>query len=62
VIATSVTPNLPAELIAGIEAATPQRRIAATSEIATVALLLACEGSSFVTGESITVDGGYTAF
>jgi NAD(P)-dependent dehydrogenase (short-subunit alcohol dehydrogenase family) len=61
VVATSMTPSLPAELIAGIEAATPQNRIADPSEIAAVALFLASDEASFVTGETITVDGGYTA-
>jgi NAD(P)-dependent dehydrogenase (short-subunit alcohol dehydrogenase family) len=61
VIGTGMTPSLPPDLIAGIAAATPQNRIADPSEIATVALFLASEDSSFITGESITVDGGYTA-
>jgi NAD(P)-dependent dehydrogenase (short-subunit alcohol dehydrogenase family) len=60
VIATGMTPVLPAELISGIKEATPQNRIADPSEIATVALFLASDDSSFITGESITVDGGYT--
>jgi meso-butanediol dehydrogenase / (S,S)-butanediol dehydrogenase / diacetyl reductase len=44
-----------------MEAKTPQNRIADPSEIATVALFLASDDSSFITGESIAVDGGYTA-
>lgn len=61
VIGTGMTKVLPPDLISGIEAATPQNRIADPSEIATVALFLATDESSFITGETITVDGGYTA-
>jgi NAD(P)-dependent dehydrogenase (short-subunit alcohol dehydrogenase family) len=61
VIGTGMTKALPEELISGIEAATPLNRIADPSEIATVALFLATDDSSFITGETITVDGGYTA-
>jgi NAD(P)-dependent dehydrogenase (short-subunit alcohol dehydrogenase family) len=60
VIDTGMSRSLPEDLIQGIKAATPQGRIADASEIATVALFLASDDSSFVTGESITVDGGYT--
>jgi NAD(P)-dependent dehydrogenase (short-subunit alcohol dehydrogenase family) len=60
VINTGMTPNLPADLINGIIAATPLGRIANASEIATVALFLATDDSSFVTGAEIVVDGGYT--
>ncbi|MGW5110635.1 SDR family NAD(P)-dependent oxidoreductase [Nocardia sp. NPDC004123] len=61
VISTGMTPNLPADLIAGIEAATPLKRIAQPEEVANLALFLAGDESSFVTGESILVDGGYSA-
>lgn len=61
VIRTGMIPNIPVEVIKGMEEATPQNRIADASEIATVALFLASDDSSFITGENITVDGGYTA-
>jgi NAD(P)-dependent dehydrogenase (short-subunit alcohol dehydrogenase family) len=61
VIGTGMTPSLPPDLIQGIKEKTPQNRIAAPFEIATVALFLASDDSSFITGESIAVDGGYTA-
>jgi len=60
-IRTAMTPLLPPDLIKGMEAKTPQNRIADPSEIATVALFLASDDSSFITGESIVVDGGYIA-
>jgi NAD(P)-dependent dehydrogenase (short-subunit alcohol dehydrogenase family) len=60
VIGTGMIPNLPPDLIEGMKAATPQNRIADPSEVATVALFLASDDASFITGESIVVDGGYT--
>ncbi len=39
----------------------PMKRLARPEEVATVALFLACEDSSFVTGSYIFVDGGYMA-
>ena len=61
VIETGMTKNLPVDLIQGIKTATPQARIADATEIASVALFLASEESSFITGQTIVVDGGYTA-
>ncbi|NLK01187.1 MAG: SDR family oxidoreductase, partial [Clostridia bacterium] len=37
-------------------------RSADPKEIATIALFLACDDSSFVNGEIITADGGWTAY
>lgn len=39
----------------------PMKRLARPEEVANVALFLACEDSSFVTGSYIFVDGGYMA-
>lgn len=41
-----------------IESNTPMRRIAAATELAEAVQYLACDASSFVTGEILTVDGG----
>jgi NAD(P)-dependent dehydrogenase (short-subunit alcohol dehydrogenase family) len=61
VINTGMIPNIPREVIKGMEEVTPQNRIAEASEIATVALFLASDDASFITGEGVTVDGGYTS-
>lgn len=61
VIDTGMSKSLPEDLIQGIKAATPQARIADATEIATVALFLASDESSFITGQAIVVDGGYTS-
>jgi NAD(P)-dependent dehydrogenase (short-subunit alcohol dehydrogenase family) len=46
---------------AAFEAATPLGRLARPEEIAQVALFLASDEASYVTGAEIVVDGGYTA-
>jgi len=45
--------------VQGVTSATPLGRFGEPSEIASVALFLASDDSSFVTGESLVVDGGY---
>lgn len=39
---------------------TPMRRVAKPEEIATIALMLATEASSYMTGSVVVADGGYT--
>lgn len=60
VIDTGMSRSLPEELIQGIKAATPLGYIANPREIGTVALFLATDDASFITGQDIMVDGGYT--
>lgn len=59
-IRTAITDSLPPELIKGVVDATPMGRFADTSEVANLALFLASDESSFVTGDGILIDGGYT--
>ncbi len=54
-------PYLTAELRKEFEAGIPLGRIAHPREIAYVALFLASEESSFMTGAELVVDGGFTA-
>ncbi|NCA13803.1 MAG: SDR family oxidoreductase [Proteobacteria bacterium] len=46
---------------AAFEGSTPLGRLARPEEIAQVALFLASDEASYVTGTEIAVDGGYTA-
>ena len=41
---------------------TPMRRLAKPSEVASVALFLASDSSSYCTGSIVSVDGGYTSW
>jgi NAD(P)-dependent dehydrogenase (short-subunit alcohol dehydrogenase family) len=59
-VLTGITRHMPAEYIEAVKNAVPQRRMADPSELANVALFLASDESSFMTGAAVTVDGGYT--
>ena len=59
-IATGMTRGLPAEFLAGAVAGTPMGRIGMPDEIAHLAVFLASDESSFITGTLTPVDGGYT--
>jgi NAD(P)-dependent dehydrogenase (short-subunit alcohol dehydrogenase family) len=45
---------------AGFEAATPMGRMGTPDEIAATVLFMSSEGSSFLTGQAVAVDGGWT--
>ena len=48
------------EQLKAVQAVTPLRRIGQPEEIAGVALFLASQASSFVTGHTLVADGGMT--
>lgn len=53
--------SMPAEIIEQLVSANPVGRVAQPSEIADVAVWLCDEAPGFLTGETITVDGGFCA-
>ncbi|WNS76145.1 SDR family NAD(P)-dependent oxidoreductase [Bacillus sp. DTU_2020_1000418_1_SI_GHA_SEK_038] len=55
------TPIIPEESKQVLAAATPVKRLGKAEEMAKAVLFMACDDSSFMTGNSLTVDGGYTA-
>ena len=59
-IRTAITDSLPPELIAGVVDATPMGRYGDPGEVAALALFLASNESSFISGTMIMIDGGYT--
>jgi gluconate 5-dehydrogenase len=50
----------PGPLLDSVSGATPMRRIGTNTELRTALLYLAAPGSSFVTGQSVVVDGGWS--
>jgi NAD(P)-dependent dehydrogenase (short-subunit alcohol dehydrogenase family) len=48
--------------VGAIAGRTPQRRLAEVGDLAEAYVFLAADGSSFVTGETLVVDGGWLAF
>ncbi|MGQ0620548.1 MAG: SDR family NAD(P)-dependent oxidoreductase [Panacagrimonas sp.] len=60
-IKTAITEALPPEYIQRIIDANPVRRIADPLEVGDLAVFLASNESSFITGTEIVIDGGYTA-
>lgn len=53
-------PEAAAATRTALDARILQRRLGSTDEIARVVLFLACDDSSFMTGEEVVVDGGMT--
>lgn len=60
-VLTGITRHMPAEYIEAVKKATPLGRMADPSEVANLGLFLASDESSFITGSSILIDGGYTS-
>lgn len=55
------TPIIPEESKKILAEATPMKRLGKPEEMATAVLFLASDDSSFMTGSTLIVDGGYTA-
>ncbi|HZG86016.1 SDR family NAD(P)-dependent oxidoreductase [Paenibacillus sp.] len=55
------TPIIPEDYKQSLAAATPMKRLGKAEEMAKAVLYLASDDSSFMTGSSLIVDGGYTA-
>ncbi len=53
-----MTQNVPEPVMKGMIAATPLRRMGRADEIAAAALFLASDESAFITGQSISPNGG----
>lgn len=60
-IKTAITAALPPAYIQKIIDANPVKRIADPREVGDLAVFLASDESSFITGTEIMIDGGYTA-
>ncbi len=52
----------PGPLLDAVSRATPMKRIGTDTELRTALLFLAAPGSSFVTGQSLVIDGGWTTW
>lgn len=52
--------NNPPDAIAAIEASIPLRRMAQATELAEVAAFLVSDANSYLTGQTVVVDGGFT--
>jgi 3-oxoacyl-[acyl-carrier protein] reductase len=59
-IESDMTHDLPEEFKEHVVKTAPAGRLGATSDIANAVLFLAAKDSSYVTGQTITVDGGLT--
>ncbi len=60
-IKTGMTDGIDQLALKVVGQATPMGRMAEASEVANLALFLASDESSFITGSTILVDGGYTS-
>lgn len=59
-IETDMTKTLPTQLVNDIITQVPVRRMGTSKEVADLALFLASDSSSYITGQTIKIDGGLT--
>lgn len=59
-IETDMTESLPADMKESVIKTTPIGRLGATADIAAAVLFLASEEAGYITGQTLTVDGGLT--
>ena len=57
-IATEMVETIPKEYLAGLESRTPLQRMGKVEDVANAYLFLASEEASFITGVTLSVDGG----
>lgn len=57
-VATDMVNSMPEKILEGMRSRTPLRRLGEPREIANAYLFLASEEASFITGETLRVDGG----
>lgn len=60
-VMTGMLSGMPKDYIDAVVQANPLKRVGTPEDIANLALFLASEESSFITGTEIVIDGGYTA-
>lgn len=58
IIKSSGLENYPPELIAQVSKSIPMKRLGSTEEVANLVLYLSSPAASFITGETIYIDGG----
>ncbi len=61
-IVTDMTDTLPEKVKDGVIGATPLARFGEAAEVAKAALFLASDDSSYITGHTLTVDGGMSVY
>lgn len=59
-IETEMTATLPADVVAGYAKVIPLQKMGSPADIAKTCLFLASDDSSYITGQTIAVDGGLT--